>query len=113
LFEPEFADVTDPDAQGFNKLRNHLEHKYVKVHSFAIPERDTSDMWFDDFAYSLTVDELKRRSLRLLRLVRAALIYLILGMHAEERRRHDELPADALLGGFDLIPFEDERKRQY
>ncbi|CAB5280666.1 hypothetical protein IST461_05982 [Burkholderia multivorans] len=112
LFEPEFSDVTDPDAQGLNKLRNHLEHKYVKVHSFAIPETDNSDMWFDDFAYSLTVDELERRSLRLLRLVRAALIYLILGMHTEERRRHSTLPPDALLGGFDLIPFEDERKRR-
>ncbi len=112
LFEPEFADVTDPDAQGLSKLRNHLEHKYVKVHSFAIPGSDVSDMWFDDFAYSVTVDELERRTLRLLRLVRAALIYLILGMHAEERRRHDELPADALLGEFDLIPFEDERKRR-
>lgn len=112
LFEPEFADVTDPDAQGLSKLRNHLEHKYVKLHSFARPESDASDMWFDDFAYSLTVDELERRTLRLLRLVRAALIYLILGMHAEERRRHDKLPADALLGGFDLIPLEDERKRR-
>ncbi|TAL98641.1 MAG: hypothetical protein EPN73_01565 [Paraburkholderia sp.] len=112
LFEPEFADVTDPDAQGLSKLRNHLEHKYVKVQSFAIPNPDTSDMWFDDFAYSLTIDELERRTLRLLRLVRAALIYLILGMHAEERRRHDELPTDALLGAFDLIPFEDERKRR-
>jgi hypothetical protein len=112
LFEPEFAEVTDPDAQGLSKLRNHLEHKYVKVHSFTIPEPDTSDMWLDDFAYSLTVDELERRTLRLLRLVRAALIYLILGMHAEERRRHDELPADTLLGEFELIPFEDERKRR-
>ncbi|KVR76135.1 hypothetical protein WK26_25600 [Burkholderia vietnamiensis] len=112
LFEPAFADVIDPDAQGLSKLRNHLEHKYVKVHSFAFPEPDTSDMWFDDFAYSLTVDELERRTLRLLRLVRAALIYLVLGMHAEERRRRDELPADALLGGFDLTPFEDERKRR-
>jgi hypothetical protein len=69
-------------------------------------------MWFDDFAYSLTVDELERRARRLLRLVRGALIYLVLGMHAEERRRHDELPADALLGEFDLIPLEDERKRR-
>ncbi|RQU34662.1 hypothetical protein DF142_28630 [Burkholderia cenocepacia] len=112
LFEPAFADVIDPDAQGLSRLRNHLEHKYVKVHSFALPEPDTSDMWFDDFAYSLTVDELERRTLRLLRLVRAALIYLVLGMHAEERRRRGELPTDALLGEFDLIPLEDERKRR-
>jgi len=112
LFEAEFADVTDPDAQGLCKLRNHLEHKYVKVHSFAIPEPDTSDMWVDDFAYSLTVDELERRTLRLLHLVRAALIYLILGMHVEERRRRDELPSEALLAEFDLIPFEDDRKRR-
>lgn len=113
LFEADFADVTDPDAQGLSRLRNHLEHKYVKVHAFAAPEQDVSDMWFDDFAFSLTVEELERRTLRLLRLVRAALIYLILGMHAEERRRHDELPEDALLGEFDLLPFEDERKHRY
>ena len=113
MFEPEFTDVTDPDAQGLNKLRNNLEHKYVKVHLFAIPpEPNGSDMWFDDFAYSLTVDECERRSLRLLRLVRAALIYLTLGIHAEERHRHAELPTDALLAEFDLIPFEDDRKRR-
>ncbi|MGC8604950.1 MAG: LA2681 family HEPN domain-containing protein, partial [Desulfomonilaceae bacterium] len=112
LFEPEFADVTDPDAQGLSKLRNHLEHKYVKVHLFAIPEPNASDMWLDDFAYSLTVDELEHRTLRLLRLVRAALIYFTLGVHAEERRRYEKLPVDALLGVFDLIPFEDERKRR-
>ena len=63
-------------------------------------------------AYSLTVDEFERRSPRLLRLVRAALIYLTLGIHAEERHRHAELPADALLAEFDLIPFEDDRKRR-
>jgi hypothetical protein len=112
LFERGFPDVTDPDAQELCTLRNHLEHKYVKVHLFAMPEPNASDMWFDDFAYSLTFDELDRRTLRLLHLVRAALIYLTLGMHAEERHRHAELPADALLAEFDLIPFEDDRKRR-
>jgi len=112
LFESEFADVTDPDAQGLSKLRNHLEHKYVKVHAIALQEPDTSDMWFDDFAHSLTIDDLERRTLRLLRLVRAALIYLILGMHTEERSRHNKLPADAVLGEFELKAFEDDRKQR-
>ena len=44
------------------------------------------DFWFDGLAYLIPRDELASKTLRLFKLVRAALIYLMLGMHREESR---------------------------
>lgn len=32
IFEDDFREVTEPDAQALYDLRNHLEHKFVSVH---------------------------------------------------------------------------------
>jgi hypothetical protein len=91
FFETSFGEVIQPDGRTLNELRNHLEHKYVKIHGILIPRHATSDdatdMFFDHFACSLSREDLERRSLRVLKLARSALIYLSLGMHHEERRR--------------------------
>ena len=46
------------------------------------------DPFFDTLAFSISRASLEERTLRLLKLVRGALIYLALGMHREEQRRH-------------------------
>jgi hypothetical protein len=85
LFEEEFRDVTEPDAQALYEIRNHLEHKYLKVHEMMRPQPDPA--WADRLAYSIERQDFIAKTLRVLRLVRASLIYLSLGMHREERRR--------------------------
>jgi len=91
MFEKDFNDVTEPDARALHELRNHLEHKYVKVHSMSVPirqpDRSANDLFFDNFAHSISRHDLERRTQRLLKLTRSALIYLSLGMHREEQRR--------------------------
>ncbi|WP_408354652.1 LA2681 family HEPN domain-containing protein [Paraburkholderia phytofirmans] len=52
------------------------------------------DAFYDDFAHVLTLNDLEHRALRLLKLARAALIYLSLGMHIEERRRQGGADSD-------------------
>ncbi|WP_035998202.1 LA2681 family HEPN domain-containing protein [Paraburkholderia caribensis] len=121
LFEPDFRDVLAPDAREFSELRNHLEHKYVKV-VFVMPaSRDPETEWhdplFDNLAHTLTLRDLQQRSLRLIRLAREALIYLSLGMHQEEQRRKSN-GDDENNSGFGPTPmevplFEDERKRPW
>lgn len=91
LFDPDLKDTTEPDARACHELRNHLEHKYVKLHSIMIPRLASMpghfDLFDDDLAHSLSMVELEQRTLRMLKLARSALIYVLLGMHLEETQR--------------------------
>jgi hypothetical protein len=90
LVEKDFEDVMEPDAEALYKIRNHLEHKYLKVQEILIPrtpDTKSSSLWVDRLAYSVQREVFEAKTLRLLRLARAALIYSSLGMHCEEIRR--------------------------
>lgn len=87
LFEGEAKDSMEPQARALADLRNHLEHKYVKVHELPVPASDVGDISRDTFAYGITRSDLEQKTLRLLQLARSALVYLSLAMHQEERRR--------------------------
>jgi hypothetical protein len=88
LFDDEFAEVIEPDARDFYAIRNRLEHSYLKVQVEMLGPLASreDDFWFDGLAYLIPRDELASKTLRLFKLVRAALIYLMLGMHREESR---------------------------
>jgi hypothetical protein len=90
LFDETVRGVTEPDAQELHTIRNHLEHRYFKVHEMIIhrlPSSDLTDLFHDRLAYSVERKSFEDKTTRLLRLARAALIYLPLGMHREEKRR--------------------------
>jgi hypothetical protein len=95
----------EPDAYALRKIRNHIEHKYLKVHDFLweISSRyQTADDPFKDrMAYSITLEVLESKTHRLLKLARSGLIYLSLAVHREERmrsmNRNDELIAPMYL----------------
>lgn len=88
VFEDAFRQVTEPDAQLLYELRNHLEHKFVGVrdHLF-LALTPTAIAKPPAGVFAIPFDQLAARTLRQLKLARAALIYLALGVHAEERRR--------------------------
>jgi len=90
LFEEEFVDVTEPDARALNEIRNHLEHKYLKIHELKPPPPNADSSNVNQFAYSIWRSDLETKTLRLLKLARAALIYLSLGMTLEEYRREEK-----------------------
>jgi len=113
LYEPGEHGVAAPDAEDLHVLRNHLEHKYVKVVEMGPFPRDPDaprDGWHDDLAYVIGRRDLEAKSLRILKLARGALIYLALGMHAEERRRADARPKDNLVMPMPLDRWEDDWK---
>lgn len=87
LFDKDVKDSMEPEARALADLRNHLEHKYVKVHESFMQDFGGSDLFKDTHAYSITCFDLERKSLRLLQLARSAMVYLSLAMHYEERRR--------------------------
>jgi len=95
LFEEGMKDSTDPEARALAELRNHLEHKYVKVREYSLPVQ-SYDPFHDTYAYVISRSDLECRTLRLLQLAKPALIYLTLAMHREEQGRakdNEHLPA--------------------
>jgi hypothetical protein len=115
LYEPGVRAVAEPDAEALAELRNHLEHKYVKVHEMGLPRprenSDRKDPFFDDLAYAITRSDLERKAQRILKLARSALIYLSLGMHREERQRAAKASKDTLKMPMILDVIPDDWKR--
>src|ERR1700719_4395732 len=70
LFEEEFRGVTEPDAQALYEIRNHLEHKYLKVHEM-MRSQPADSAWTDRLAYSVERQDFVAKTLRVLRLSRA------------------------------------------
>lgn len=114
LFDDKIHEPAEPDARKLNLIRNHLEHKYLKVHEMLVrsPETDASsyDLFVDTLAHSISRTDFEKKTLKLLKLSRAALIYLSLGMHHEERRRK-KLLGSAMVAPMFLPPLDDEWKR--
>ena len=114
LFEEKLSEVAEPEAEELAQMRNHLEHKYLKVHWLLVPESPDPlaaspavDLFKDTLAYSISSEQLEQRSLHLLRLAREALIYVSLAVHAEEQRRERESPLVGLVAPMELPPLED------
>lgn len=88
----DFKQAMSPDAQEVVDIRNHLEHKYLKLHEndwAPDPVDDASPVSFsmDTLSYSVARSDFEQKTLRALKLTRAALIYLSLAVHAEERAK--------------------------
>ncbi|PQA78014.1 LA2681 family HEPN domain-containing protein [Rhodoferax sp. TS-BS-61-7] len=116
FFDSELKDTTEPDARNCHDLRNHLEHKYLKLHSMIVPVDPSIskgfDLFKDDLAFSLTVTELEQRTLRMLKLARSALIYFLLGMHQEERRRRTVADVEGRTGEMPIYMADDIYKQR-
>lgn len=99
LYEPEFQETSEPDAEGLAHLRNHLEHKYCQVHEdlgisysqFATSRKDSP------LGVRIGRDMLESKGLYILKLARSALIYLSLAVHQEEADRNP-VGKDGLIG---------------
>lgn len=109
LFEEKMQQVTNPDAREIFILRNHLEHKYLHITQgwAATPasERSTGDL-----GISIGSDAFVAKALRLLKLARAAMIYLALAVHREERLK-GEGREPTIVAEMPLTHFEDRWKR--
>ncbi|MDD0977536.1 LA2681 family HEPN domain-containing protein [Pseudomonas fontis] len=96
IYSKELKDVARPDAQALDELRNHLEHKYAKIVDSCHWIGEHSGLWSDHLAFVLDRDDLYAKSLLMLKLSRAALIYLCLAMHFEESQHQTEGPVGEL-----------------
>jgi len=106
IYSKELKDVARPDAQALDELRNHLEHKYAKIVDSCHWIGGHSGLWSDHLAFVLDRDDLYAKSLLMLKLSRAALIYLCLAMHFEESQQRPEGP----VGGVPVEDYPDDLK---
>lgn len=85
FFEKENDEVAEPQARGLSDIRNHIEHKYLRVTAAESPEAPP-----DDLALMVSRQEYEGKALYLLKLARSALIYLTIGVRFEEQRREPD-----------------------
>lgn len=118
LFEDEagFREAIEPAARELREIRHHLEHKYLKVHEdmWAGPPSGTDELTralADTLAHSVRRKDFEEMTVTLLRMVRGSLIYLSLGIAAEERERARNRGSDAIVPPMPLHPIDDEWKR--
>lgn len=81
--KPGFKESIDPDAKEIKEIRNHLEHKYLKIYTEAGPVKGKGAA--DTLAFSIHRIPFERKTLKLIKMVRVALIYLSLAIRLEER----------------------------
>ena len=107
LFEEGMKNSTEPEARNLADLRNHLEHRHIKVHGTPSSSKAYSNPVHDTLIYAITRSDLEQRTLRLIQLVRSALIYLSLGMH---RRKRERAKTNGVVS-MPLEPLRDDWKR--
>lgn len=81
LFDENFIDVALPDAQELASLRNFTEHRFLSLQEYATSVQRTNIHSY------ITISDFEDKTLRILSMVREALIYLSLAMHREEAIR--------------------------
>ncbi|HEC93031.1 MAG TPA: hypothetical protein ENI51_08595 [Candidatus Atribacteria bacterium] len=109
--EPGFRDAIEPEAKDIYEIRNHLEHKYLKVYD-DIWLGQSVDKWesADILAFHIKRKEFESKSIKLVKMVRAALIYLTLAVHIEEIERANERGKDVKVLELYLDSWNDEWK---
>jgi hypothetical protein len=100
----EWTAVADPEARDIAEIRNHMEHKYLKIHWIGpLPPSAKGDVSYDELAFSVRELDLAEKTFRLIKSAREALIYLSAAVHANERneRKEGELAVPLTLFGYD------------
>jgi tetratricopeptide (TPR) repeat protein len=88
------GETMEPDAYKLRSIRNHLEHKYLKVHDdlWSYADRSENALFDDQWAFHLSMQELNKKTIRILKMARAGMTYLSLAVHREENIRRSQVP---------------------
>lgn len=82
LFDETLKDTIDPDAKDLSDLRNFMEHKSLKVKQFDFPDMPFQNP--DQISYTISRFDLENKTLRAIKLSRAAIFYLTYAMSQSE-----------------------------
>lgn len=107
--EEQLQQFLQRDAKEAVKIRNHIEHKYLHVHEGWVSETSIGPIT-GSIGHSVSSSDLEAKALRLMKIARAAMIYLPLAVHAEERARRKASNAEFVVSSW-LTPLKDIWKR--
>lgn len=85
--DTDFSEAILPEAKEIATIRNYIEHKSIKV-----VEIGKTELVDGGLTYQIHRDELEAKTLQLLKLARAALIYLSLAVHISEAKKERSAP---------------------
>ncbi|WP_202971526.1 LA2681 family HEPN domain-containing protein [Methylophaga nitratireducenticrescens] len=96
----------EPEADKLRTIRNHLEHKYLKVHDnmWGYTDEKWGSFFSDQLAYHISHEELSQKTIRLIKMARAALMYLSMAVHQREKMKAKEMSGISI--PFDLPKWE-------
>ncbi|MGE5607797.1 MAG: LA2681 family HEPN domain-containing protein [Bacillota bacterium] len=114
LADKDLQEVLDPASQSLQELRHKLEHQFVKVVEPISPALDptaTPRMLADPkMVVYLSRNDLEAKAIRVLQLVRRALLHLTMSVQAEEERRA-HVRGDGRIGEIEMLSVPDDQKR--
>lgn len=97
--------LLQPDAWHIGKIRHHIAHKYLKVFHTFVDAKEQRKRNGHEWEYPISDQELIAQTLKLLVLVRNALIYVSLAAHADERRKKATI-GHGMIGNIPLYEIE-------
>lgn len=106
LFDYNLKDSIDPDSKELADIRNFLEHKSFKVKEFSAPNLNFL-IEPDNISFSITREEFESKTIKLLKLSRAAIFYLTYAISQAEIIKAQDIKQDFIPTlPMDLFPDE-------
>jgi hypothetical protein len=110
----DLRDCLEPEARELADIRNHLEHKYLKIHSLGFTDGGRAGPGrplADTLSYSINRITFEKKCLKMVKLARAAIMYLSFAIHREEHDRVATRKSKGVkTGSIRLLHFPDEWK---
>lgn len=103
----DYKDHIDPVLNRTYKIRNIMEHRYLKILSYSNIFEEDSEI--DELATSISIEEFHDLAINLLRTCREAVILLVMIINVEEKRKKDDFEG-AFLPNMTLPEYEDDWK---
>ena len=94
----ELSESATPDARELASLRNRIEHRFLTIQHYNTGSSDS-----DTHAF-VTTDEFIAKTMRIMRMARAALTYLSLAMYREESIRSENAKDRTVLPSVQSVP---------
>lgn len=105
-FKEKFGDADAPHTKKLKTLRNAMEHKFVSIQLF--PAENEEIKIADDNIYHVSEDQLVEYTMDLMKLVREAIIELVVAISIEERK---QIANDDKVASLTMTEYEDDFKR--
>ncbi|WP_413538373.1 LA2681 family HEPN domain-containing protein [Enterococcus malodoratus] len=102
----------DPILEKISKVRNAMEHRYLKVLDYFDSDAPQNDNRTDDFAYIISFESFEKLTIELLKLTREAIMQLTMIVQTEEdKRERSSKESVDFVQPISLSEFDDEWKQ--